>query len=267
MTTTLPLEARADLAGYAQAMEEDGYAYFPGVLNGEEIAALRAAMDELTAIEESNDRHTDPQEHGFLNKSINNAFNRDLHFVQYLDRLEIIDLVEAVLGADCHCIGMTAWMTGTGRPAQTLHVDWQPLTLPAAVMENPEVKIPIFITTAHFYLDDLSEELGPTNFVPSSHRAGRRPKEGETSFKGVEEQSIMCKAGDCVVFRCEVWHRGTPNTSGRTRYLLQVHYAQRIITQKYPPYLNKFQFDEAILACATPRQLRLMGDHTPSNYD
>ena len=32
------------------------------------------------------------------------------------------------------------------------------------------------------------------------------------------------------------------------RYLLQVHYAQRIITQKYPPYLNKFQFDPALLA-------------------
>ena len=42
---------------------------------------------------------------------------------------------------------------------------------------------------------------------------------------------------------------------------------QRIITQKYPPYLNKFQFDEKILAQATPRQLRLMGDHVPSNYD
>ena len=267
MATALPLVARDDMADYVRAMEEDGYAYFPGVLDTDEIAALREAMDKLTAIEESYDRHTDPAQHGFMNKSINNAFNRDSHFVQYLDRPEIIDLIEAVHGADCHCIGMTAWMTGHGRPEETLHADWQPLTLPAEVMENPEVKIPIFITTAHYYLDDLSEELGPTKFVPGSHRAGRRPREGETSFKGVEEQSIMCRAGDCVVFRCEVWHRGTANTSGRTRYLLQVHYAQRIITQKYPPYLNKFQFDEKILAHATPRQLRLMGDHVPSNYD
>jgi hypothetical protein len=28
-----------------------------------------------------------------------------------------------------------------------------------------------------------------------------------------------------------------------------------------PPYLNRFEFDEALLAQATPRQLRLLGDH------
>jgi len=267
MKMALPLEARSDLAGYVQAMEDDGYAYFPGVLNAQEVVELRAAMDKLTALDASFDRHTEPAEHGFLDKSINNAFNRDSIFLQYLDRPEIIDLVEAVHGADCHCIGMTAWMTGTGRPTQTLHTDWQPLRLPAQVMENPEVKIPIFITTTHYYLDDLTGDLGPTNFVPGSHRAGRGPEKGETSFKGIEEQSIMCKAGDAVVFRSEIWHRGTPNTSGQTRYLLQVHCAQRMITQKLPPYLNKLQFDEEILRLATTRQLRMMGDHAPSNYD
>ena len=71
MATALPLAARSDLAGYVQAMRDDGYAYFPGVLNREEIAALRQAMDELTAIEASFDRHTDPKKNGFLNKSIN----------------------------------------------------------------------------------------------------------------------------------------------------------------------------------------------------
>ena len=49
--------------------------------------------------------------------------------------------------------------------------------------------------------------------------------------------------------------------------MLQVHYAMRMITQKYPPYLNRFQFDSEILEMATERQLRLMGNHTKSNYD
>ena len=94
MITALPLEARSDLAGYVQAMEDDGYAYFPGVVDQQEIAELRAAMDRLTVIEASFDRHTDPEEHGFLNKSINNAFNRDPVFLPYLDRSKIIELVE-----------------------------------------------------------------------------------------------------------------------------------------------------------------------------
>ena len=77
----------------------------------------------------------------------------------------------------------------------------------------------------------------------------------------------LCNAGDVVIFRSEVWHRGSANTSNHDRYLLQVHYAQRMITQKFPPYLNKFQFDEAILVRLTPRQRRLLGEHRSSNYD
>ena len=79
--------------------------------------------------------------------------------------------------------------------------------------------------------------------------------------------SILCNAGDVVVFRSEVWHRGTANTSDKTRYLLQVHYAMRMITQKFPPYLNRFQFDDSILAQANPRQRRLLGEHRGGAYD
>ena len=69
------------------------------------------------------------------------------------------------------------------------------------------------------------------------------------------------------MFRSEVWHRGTANQSDQTRYLLQVHYANRMVTQKFPPYLNKFQFDDTILAQANPRQRRLLGDHAKGAYD
>lgn len=266
MSNALSLVAYPDLSSQVKAMEEDGYAYLPGVLNAAEIAELRAAMDGLEALPPSFDRHDMPDNHGFLNKSINNAFNRDPIFLPYVDRPGIVEIAEAVHGTDCHIIGMTAWMTGPGRPDQHLHADWQPITLPPEVMDNPQVKIPIYISTAHFYLDDISEELGPTQFIPGSHRAGRAPK-GDLTYKGIGPKNILCKAGDVVIFRCEVWHRGTANRSQQTRYLLQVHYAQRMITQKFPPYLNRFQFDQTILASATPRQRRLLGDHKHSNYD
>jgi hypothetical protein len=261
MSNALPLIAYPDLAGQVKAMEEDGYAYLPAVLNADEIAELRVAMDRLEAMPASYDRHTLPDNGGFLNKSINNVFNHDPLFLSYVDRPGVIEIAEAIHGNDCHIIGMTAWLTGPGRPDQGLHADWQPLTLPAEVMSNPHVKIPIYIATAHFYL-----ELGPTQFIPGSHRAGRAPN-GDREYKGVGPKNILCKAGDVVIFRSEVWHRGTANRSQQVRYLLQVHYAQRMITQKFPPYLNRFQFDETILAQATPRQRRLLGDHKPSNYD
>ena len=80
------------------------------------------------------------------------------------------------------------------------------------------------------------------------------PQTVQLSGITAREESILCNAGDVVLFRSEVWHRGSANTSNQVRYLMQVHYAMRMITQKYPPYLNKFQFDESILAQATPRQ-------------
>lgn len=266
MAVSLPLVAYEKLEDQVSALENDGYVYFPKVIDTNQIATLRRKMDELVALEASFDRDQTVVSGGFVNKHVNNAFNRDALFTSYLDRSPIIEVAEAIHGEDCHCIGMTAWITGPGRPTQTLHTDWLPISLPADVLADPRVKIPVFITTAHFYLDDLYEELGPTQFVPGSHFSGRAP-DGDTSWNGVTGESILCKAGDAVQFRSEVWHRGTANTSDQTRYLLQVHYAKRMITQKYPPYLNRFQFDEAILAQATSRQLRLMGNHGPSNYD
>jgi len=266
MTAALPLVVHNKLKDQVAALENDGYVYFPKVINDSEIAALRDKMDELATIEASFDKDQTAESGGFINKHVNNAFNRDPLLTTYLDRSPVIEVAEAIHGEDCHCIGMTAWMTGPGRPPQGLHTDWLPISLPADILADSRVKVPVFITTAHFYLDDIYQELGPTNFVPGSHFSGRSP-DGDTSWNGAEGQSILCKAGDVVQFRSEVWHQGTANTSDQTRYLLQVHYAKRMITQKFPPYLNRFQFDEAILQQATPRQRRLMGDHKPSNYD
>ena len=169
-------------------------------------------------------------------------------------------IAEGVHGSDCHVIGMTAWVTGPGRPDQTLHTDWKPVSLPDDITADPRVRIPIFITTAHFYLNDMYEALGPTKFVPGTHVKQNRPEPSE-------ELSILCGAGDVVIFRSEVWHRGTANTSNENRYLLQVHYAQRMITQKFPPYLNKFQFEPHVLDGATDRQRRPLGDHQKGAYD
>ena len=261
MAEALQLVPQPDLASRVTAIQQDGFVYFPAVMSAAEVAELCSVMDRLEEIPEYFDRA-----HGSWSRHLNNAFNRDEVFIQYLDKPGIIELAEEIHGADCHIIGMTAWITGPGRPEQTLHVDYLPISLPEDVLTDPRVKLPAFITTAHYYLDDMYEELGPTKFVPGSHLSGRGPN-GDAEWKGVGEQSILCKAGDVVVFRSEVWHRGAANTSNQERYLLQVHYARRMITQKFPPYLNRFQFDERILAQLTPRQRRLLGEHRSSNYD
>lgn len=266
MYEPLPLTPYIDLEDQVEALYRDGYVYLPSVLNADQIAELKHQMDTLQPRPESFDKHQTPDNGTFLNKHINNTFNRHPLFLSYLDYPNIIDIAEGVHDGDCHCMGMTAWVTGPGRPNQKLHTDWLPLELPEEILSDPRVRTPIFITTTHFYLNDIYDQLGPTTFIPGSHLSGRSPN-GDTAWKGQTEKAIFCKAGDVVIFRSEVWHRGTANTSSDARYLLQVHYAKRMITQKFPPYLNQFQFDPDILAQATPRQRRLMGDHKKGSYD
>jgi ectoine hydroxylase-related dioxygenase (phytanoyl-CoA dioxygenase family) len=265
MSTGIPLIAQPDLASQVEAIERDGYVYLPAMLDADEVAEVREAMDRLTPMPESYDWHQTSEADGRLDKAINNTFNRDPLFLSFLDREGVIEIEEAVHGENCHVLGMTAWVTGPGRKQQALHADWLPVPLPEDVLADPRVRVPVFITTCHFYLDDLDEPLGPTQFIPGSHKSGRIPGD-ETEWHGIEPQSVLCNAGDVVIFRSEVWHRGTANTSDRTRYLLQVHYASRMITQMNPPYLGKFEFAPHVLENATPRQRRLLGEHKSGAY-
>ena len=260
VTDTLELIPYYTTQELAEAVERDGFAYMPSVLDADEVAKLRDHIATLEPNPEAFDRRNE------IDKHIKTAFNRDPYFVRFLDMEPSASLAERLMGEDCHVIGMSAWTTGPNRPDQNLHVDYLPLEISEDLLINGTVKMPVFIATAHYYLDDLYEDLGPTKFIPGSHFAGRKPTPEDRTWRGAKEKSLMCKAGDCVLFRSEVWHRGSANTSGQTRYLLQVHYAQRMITQKFPPYL-RFRFDEAILATANQRQRRFLGDHKPANYD
>ena len=274
MVANLPLVNHPDLESQIEALKEDGYVYFQGVLEPDEIMELRLCMDKTQPIEENLDSYSTPEEliyggfqgGGFFLKHIKCAFNRDPVFLKQIDRSPLIELAEAVHGEDCHIIGNTAWITGEGRPDQQLHSDWIPVPLPADVIADSRVNVPIFATTAMIYLDDVYEELGPTKMIRGSHKSGRQPAD-DTSWEGVGEESILCKAGDVVMFRSEIWHRGSASTSPQDRYLFQVFYANRMVTQKFPPYPHRFTFNESILAQATPRQRRLLGDHTQGAYD
>ncbi|MEM7032283.1 MAG: phytanoyl-CoA dioxygenase family protein [Chloroflexota bacterium] len=275
MSDALALVTYPNLEQQIEAMERDGYVYFPGFLNAEEIAELRTVAHQLEPVADNFDIDMSAEANGHMQKCINAAFNRDPLFLKYLDKPGLIELAEAVHGEDCHIVSMHTWLVGPGRPDQQLHADWQPYTLPEDIMADPRVRMPIFITTAHVYLDDMTEELGPTKLIPGSHRAGRRPNDPtavdptagpETEWNGHQEQSFLGKAGDCIFFRSEIWHRGSANNSNQVRHTFMVHYAHRMITHKFPPYL-KFQYNPEVLAQATPRQRRLLGEHTQSNYD
>jgi ectoine hydroxylase-related dioxygenase (phytanoyl-CoA dioxygenase family) len=256
-TSSLPTFAIDDVDGMVEAIHHDGVAFVPGVLGPDEVAALRAATDRLQPF--GLDGMTE------LNDHFKCVFNRERLWLDCADRPGIIDLAERLMGDECHIIGMTAWRSRPGFRSGATHADKIFMPLPESVLDDPAIKIPVNLATAHYYLSDIDIDLCPTWVLPGSHRAGRQPKKDTKEWRGRPMEPVLCKAGDVLFFRSEVWHSGSNNTTtDRTRYLLQVHYSHRDIAQKFSPF--PFQINPEILATASPRQLRLIGKHVESAY-
>ncbi len=239
-----------------QTLDEQGYVLIRGVLEPLQVALLRCAIDDLQPL------HWDYQ--GLL-EHYKCVFNRDPLWLPFLDLPPLIELAETVLGSDCHVIGQTAWRSHPGYPGIALHLDHLSMELPEQL--RGQLSLPAQILTAQLYLCDIDPALGPTTVVPGSHRASRPPRAGEDSWQGQSVWPLLCQAGDALVFRSDLWHGGGANHSnGQVRDMLQVHYGRRMVAQKFSPYLH-WRFNPEVLAAATPRQRRLLGEHEESVYD
>ncbi|MGE0529587.1 MAG: phytanoyl-CoA dioxygenase family protein, partial [Bdellovibrionales bacterium] len=119
-----------------------------------------------------------------------------------------------------------------------------------------------------FYLSDICEQLCPTYVIGGSHKSGRYPQsKREQEWRGRKPEPVLCRAGDVLFFRSELWHSGSNNTTkDQIRYLLQVHYSRRMVAQKFSPYIS-WQFNPDVIQACSPRQLRLLGDHSRGAYD
>lgn len=245
-------------ASRLQALHQDGFVVLPGVLDSAKISALRHAIDGLKP------EHWD---YSGLLDHYKCVFNRDPFWLPFLDLDGVIELAEAALGEDCHIIGQTAWRCHPGFIGAQLHLDYLVMELPRSLLADPAFELPMQICTAQLYLDDIDADLSPTQVIPGSHRAGRAPARGENQWHGSMAKPVLCRAGDALMFRSELWHAGSDNrTTDRVRYLLQVHYGRRMVAQKFSPYLH-WRFNPAVLAAATPRQRRLLGEHREAEYD
>jgi hypothetical protein len=255
-----------DIEALVQALECDGYALIEHVLTREMCDEARRRIDELEP--QHWDECHDGAHLGSTDRRLDRylcVFNRDPYWLGFVDRPGLIELAEAVLGPDCHIIGETAWRSHPGFRGEPLHVDYQPRVWDERSAVGT-AHIPMFIVTAHFYLSEVGVQCAPTRVVPGSHRAGRPPRDGECAWEGRGAETILARAGDGLVFRSDVWHAGSDNTSPATRYLLQVHYGRREMAQHFSPFLQ-WRFNPEVLAAATKRQRRLLGEHEPGAYD
>ena len=250
----LPAPQTLTTEAAVERMYTDGYILFPAVLDPAEVAALRALMDKKGGPDD--DKWV--VQNWCYNRHQVTDFGQDPRLLTYLDRPGVIDAVRAIHDPGAHVTGGSFWTTGKGR-AMGIHVDYLPVSLPEAVHEDPAVRVPIFTSTAHFYLNDMTADLGPTTLIPGSHRAGRPPQD-ESTWHGLPPQAAMVRAGDVCLFRGDIWHGAWMNSSETDRrYMMQVHYANQSIGKDYPALRYAQFWNPDVIARATPQQKQLLG--------
>ena len=196
-------------------------------------------------------------------------FELDPVFVKMLTREPIIGLMEAMLGGDCHIIANNAVMNAPGKAIDFFHVDdlvWFPL--PEGIERfDSRMKFPNFLVNVHHAITDISaDEYGPLQVVPGSHYSGRNPNDGKNpTFEGRGYVSVHVKPGDVYLQHPQVWHRGAPNTSDRTRIICGMAWSKRFISHRFYPFLN-YQVPEHVMQGANDRMLRVLGKHARGAY-
>jgi len=246
----------------------DGFLVVPGVLSPTEVATLRAGVERVFAVPSA-----EAEMYGHAAIWRPKMFEHGAEFEALLDHPGIAQFMDHCLGPDCHIIANNALRTGPGQAISGWHVD-ECVRFPLArgVPLDPRAIMPPCIINSHYYLGDVDVELGPTQFIPGSHRSGRSPEPadldagGQPSWEGRSFVSAQGAAGTCVIWHDQVWHRGGPNLSaGRTRWAVQKAFARRWISQRFWPFVG-YRPPEDVIARATPHRKRLLGFHSIGAY-
>jgi ectoine hydroxylase-related dioxygenase (phytanoyl-CoA dioxygenase family) len=252
-----------------EQFEQDGFLVIPDALPKETAETLRQGVErDFAQPDPEADRYG-----GIADIWRPKMFEHGPEFEAVVDNPRLIDLVEAILGNDCHLIANSALCTGPGKGISYWHADEViRFPRPKGVPLDPRIPMPCFVLNINYYLCDVDEELGPTQFVPGSHRSGRQPDpedmdtDGNPVYEGRSAVSGVGPAGTAVLWNDQTWHRGAPNRSkDRYRWVLQAPYGRRFIAQRFYPFIN-YHMPEQILERANPRRRRLLGLHDIGAY-
>jgi Phytanoyl-CoA dioxygenase (PhyH) len=251
-------------------LERDGWALLPAVFPADAVEAMKTEIEVAFLTHPAERSRSDKDEFRY------EMFNRSAACQRAIADPRILEVVEPLLGDDCHVIANTAWKNPPDFKGGPWHCDAGPhVPRPAGVDWDDRIPYPVFAIAAHVMLADCSRADGPTAVVPGSHRSGRLAPsdlmaDENLTYDGRPPQIFEVSAGDVVLFVSDAWHRGMPAEEGlgRGRFFLQVHYARRDIAQRVRATEQANQCSpEAIARAESPRERALIGLHDPFFYD
>lgn len=259
-------------------LETEGYLVLRGALTTAEIDELRQDIDRVFA-EFPPDVRRPTEVPDYWDEFRYEVLNRSATAQRVVGHQAILDVVEPLLGEDCHVIANTAWRNPPGvditHGGGRWHIDGGPhVPLPEGIDWDPRIPHPVFAIATHILLQDMPIESGPTGVIPRSHLSGQRPPADRSddlslTWQGTAVLPLVAEAGDVVLFVSDTWHRRLPTRSGDPgRDFLQIHYGRRDIAQRLRPTTEINQLsDEAVQRASSDRQRTVVGLHRPFFYD
>ena len=176
--------------------QREGYCELGPVLEEEEVEALH---DDMQRKWDDPAMH-EPERDQIRGRSLMRMFEYSTAFRDLIVREPFASLAEAILGPDCHCMSQNALYTPPDPEAVSdgpggWHIDdliHFPLP-PEIPRHSPDVPLPCFVVQIFTPLTDVEElRHGPTQIVPGSHYAGRRPEvQDQPSFDGNGPHSFL----------------------------------------------------------------------------
>jgi hypothetical protein len=259
---------RGDVPHASTELERDGFTVLRDVLDADEVSALADEILEVFATSGPERGRPDHAEFRY------EMLNRSARSQAAAGHPRILEVLDPLLGADCHIIANTAWNNPPDFGGGPWHCDAGPhVPRPADVPWDDRIPYPVFAVGAHILLKDCTVADGPTAVVPGSNRSGRlapfdKLNDPELTYDGRPPVLLEARAGDVAMFTSDAWHRGTPAAGGSGRLFLQVHYGRRDIAQRIRTTAEVNHLNEASIARATTeRERALVGLHAPYFYD
>jgi phytanoyl-CoA hydroxylase len=226
-TTLSPADQKA-------AYDEQGYLVFPELLDADELATLRRALDEVLAesvgLTESNEKFSIVPSDDAQRPVVRRIFNPIAHHPAFYDLVfnpKIVDVVEHLIGPN---IQLHHTKLNLKPPSRQARFEWH--------QDYPFFPHTNFdLLAAMIMLDDSTEENGCLTIIPGSHKWGPRnhlfARDGAFSSqledKRVLEDASCWKrvpvpAGGMEIHHCNMLHSSGPNRGERPRSGLILQY-------------------------------------------
>ena len=256
-------------------LQSDGYVVLGAVFDAGEVAALCADVERVFEDYPPDDRGDPPEQAAPFRYEM---LNRSDLVQRAIASRRILDVVEPLLGEDCHVIANTAWWQPPGNNdhlGRFWHIDSGPhVPRPPNIPWDSRIPYPVFAIAAHLYLRDCPIEAGPTGVIPRSHTSGQVPprdraNDDDLEWEGRGATPVVAKAGDVALFVSDIWHRRmAPGPLDPGRMFVQCHYGRRDLAQRIrPTSLVNHLSPEASARARTPREKTLVGIHPLGFYD